>query len=305
MTEPLAPPSSTETWPALPLAEWEPTRATLHMWTQIVGKVRTELSAPVNHWWHSTLYVTPRGLTTSIIPFGPDSFDVEFDFLDHKVVVRTSRGQTKSVGMYPRSVADFYREFMATLKSLGIEVKIWTQPQEVPDAIHFDQDEQHASYDGEYVRRLHRILMSCDEVFKQFRGRFLGKCSPVHFFWGGFDLAVTRFSGRRAPERPDADPVTREGYSHEVISLGWWAGSGDVKDPAFYAYAAPEPPGFTTARVRPAAVTYHTGLKLYLLMYDDVRKSSDPRRSILSLAQTTYEAGSTMGGWPMDLERLG
>jgi hypothetical protein len=275
------------------------------MWTQIVGKVRTELSPPVNHWWHSTLYVTPRGLTTSAIPFGDGMFDVEFDFLADKVVIRTSRDQTKSVGMYPRSVADFYREFMTTLKSVGVDVKIWTMPQEVPDPIHFEQDEQHASYDGEHVRRFHRVLMSCDEVFKEFRGRFLGKCSPVHFFWGSFDLAVTRFSGKRAPERPGADPVTREAYSHEVISLGWWAGSGDVKDPAFYAYAAPEPAGFKTARVRPASVTYHTGLSLYLLMYDDVRQNPDPRGAILSFAQSTYEGGSTMGGWPADLERLG
>src|SRR5437870_5727019 len=177
-------------WPALPLAEWEPTRATLHMWTQIAGKIRTVLTPPVNHWWHSTLYVTPRGLTTSAIPFGADSFDIEFDFLDHKVVIRHSRGQVMQVGMYPRSVADFYQELMAALKSLDIEVKIWTMPQEVPDPIHFDQDQQHASYDGEQARRFWRVLASCDQVLKEFRGRFLGKCSPVHFFLVCFDLAV-------------------------------------------------------------------------------------------------------------------
>jgi hypothetical protein len=275
------------------------------MWTQIVGKVRAKLTPPVNHWWHTALYVSARGLTTSAIPFGPDVFDIEFDFLDHQVVIRTSRGQVKSVRLYPRSVADFYQEFMTTLKSAGIDVKIWTTPQEVPEAIPFERDQQHASYNADAARRFWGALASCDAVLKEFRGRFLGKCSPVHFFWGSFDLAVTRFSGKRAPERPGADVITREAYSHEVISAGWWPGSGDVKGPAFYAYAAPEPPGFKTARVRPQTAVYHTGLNLHLLMYDDVRQSSDPRRALMGFLQTTYEAGSTMGGWSTDLERLG
>jgi hypothetical protein len=294
--------SSADAWPALPLLEWEPTRATLHMWTQIVGKVRMALSPPLNHWWHVTLYVSPRGFTTSAIPYGAQQFDIEFDFLADQVVIRTSRGNIETVRLYPRSVADFYQEFMAKLKSAGVEVEISMAPQEVPNPIPFNQDREHASYDAEQARRFWRVLMSCDHVFKEFRGGFTGKCSPVHFFWGSFDLAVTRFSGRRAPPRPGADRMTREAYSHEEISLGWWPGGGAVKDAAFYAYAAPEPEGFKTRPIQPGSALYDQTLGEYLMMYGDVRKSGDPRAAVLAFAQSTYDSGAQLGKWDTALE---
>src|SRR2546423_14552153 len=253
-----------ENWPALPYEAWKDTCETLHMWTQIVGKVRMELSPPVNHWWHVTLYVTPRGLTTSAIPYQRGTFAVNFDFIEHNLFVLTSDGTSKTLPLIPRSVAAFYREFMACLQALGIEVTINTLPSEIRNPIRCDEDEIHASYDPVYAQRFWRILVQVDKVFKEFCSPFLGKSSPVHFFWGSFDLAVSRFSGRRAPERPGADGITREAYSHEVISVGWWPGSGEVKGPAFYAYAAPEPPGFKTARVRPQSAIYHPGLNEYL-----------------------------------------
>ncbi len=284
-------------WPELPLAAWEDTYHTLHMWTQIVGKVRLALSPRTNHWWEVPLYVNSVGLTTSPIPYSGGAFEIQFDFIQHKLVIQTSHATSRTIALAPRSVADFYREFMATLAELGIEVKIWTMPCEVADPIAFDQDTQHASYDAEYVLRFWQILVSCDAVFKQFRAAFIGKASPVHFFWGSFDLAVTRFSGRRAPEREGADPITREAYSHEVISAGFWPGGGDVRGAAFYCYAAPEPEGFSKHPVRPPEAFYHPQMKEFLLMYDDVRKADSPQGRLLEFLQSTYDAGADLGKW--------
>ena len=297
-----------EAWPEIRLADWKDTCATLHMWTQIVGKIRLELTPRVNHWWNVPLYVSSRGLNTSIIPYGNRCFEMEFDFLEDRLVIRTTDPKTASVALAPRSVADFYREVMAVVRSLGIDVKIWTMPVEVADAIPFDEDQVHASYDGEYARRLWRILLSVDDVFKEFRSRFVGKSSPVHFFWGSFDLAVTRFSGRRAPERNDPDPVLRkimqEAYSHEVISAGWWPGGGEVKEAAFYCYAAPPAAGFEKQKVRPGEAFYHSGLGEYLLMYDQVRLAKSPSAALMEFLQSTYEAGATTGKWDREaLER--
>jgi hypothetical protein len=286
-----------DAWPDLPLEAWRDTYATLHMWTQIVGKVRLALSPPINHWWHVTLYVTARGLTTSPIPYGTRTFVVNFDFIDHNLLIQTSDGTSKSLGLSPRSVAEFYHEFMAALHALHIDVTINTLPQEVPNPIHCDEDDVHASYDPEYAQRCWRILVQTDRVFKEFRARFIGKCSPVHFFWGSFDLAVTRFSGRRAPERPGADRITREAYSHEVISGGFWPGSGSVQEAAFYAYAAPAPPGLERAAIRPASAWYSAELGEFLLRYDDVRRADDPDAMLLDFLQSTYDAAADLAGW--------
>ncbi len=293
-----------DSWPELPLAAWQDTYATLHMWTQIVGKVRLALSPRINHWWEVALYVNARGLTTSAIPYDGRNFAIQFDFVDHKLIIETSWGTSKTLALKPQSVADFYAEFMPALRSLGIEVKIWTMPVEVPNPVRFTSDTQHASYNPEYAHRFWQILVSCDDIFKEFRAGFIGKDSPVHFFWGSFDLCVTRFSGRRAPERVGADSITREAYSHEVISAGFWPGGGDIKGAAFYAYAAPEPAGFAEQRVRPAATFYHPQLKEFLLMYDDVRRAASPRQDLLSFLQSTYEAGANLAKWDRkELER--
>jgi hypothetical protein len=296
--------SLSEAWPSLPLDAWSDTSDTLHMCTQIVGKIRLALSPFENHWWHSTLYVGPRGLTTSAIPYGTGLFEIRFDFLDHNLVVETSNGATRIVRLSARPVAEFYRDVMATLASLGIDVKIYGVPVEVPHPIPFDQDLTHASYDPEYVRRFWRILMSASTVLREFRGRFTGKSSPVHFFWGSFDLAVTRFSGRRAPAREGADAVTREAYSHEAISAGFWPGGGGVKGPAFYAYAAPEPAGFARSPVRPAPAFYSSELSEFLLMYDDVRSAESPKADLLAFLESTYEAAANLAHWDREsLER--
>jgi hypothetical protein len=293
-----------DSWPELPLEAWRDTYATLHMWTQIVGKVRLALSPRINHWWEVPLYVNARGLTTSAIPYNDGDFDVQFDFIDHKLIIRASWGASKTLALKAQSVADFYAEFMAALRSLGIEVKIWTMPVEVPNPVRFTSDMQHASYDPEYAHRFWQILVLCDDVFKEFRAGFIGKNSPVHFFWGSFDFCVTRFSGRRAPERVGADAVTREAYSHEVISAGFWPGAGDIKGAAFYAYAAPEPAGLGEQRVQPAAAFYHPQLHEFLLMYDDVRRAASPREALLSFLQSTYEAGANLAHWDRkELER--
>ncbi|HWZ96253.1 MAG TPA: DUF5996 family protein [Candidatus Dormibacteraeota bacterium] len=283
-------------WPPLPLASWQDTYATLHMWTQIVGKIRLALAPKANHWWNVPLYVYPRGLTTSAIPFAKRTFDLRFDFLDHKLVLETSDGQVKSLSLFARSVADFYEAFMDLLHSADIDVKIWKMPVEIPNPIPFDQDHTHASYDPESVRRFWQILVSVDRVFQEFRSRFLGKSSPVHFFWGSFDLAVTRFSGRRAPERPGADFITREAYSHEVSSVGFWPGSG-FEGPAFYSYMAPEPPGFRDSRVHPNAAFYHPKLNEFILMYDAVCTAPSPCAALLDFCQSTYEAGAQLAHW--------
>jgi hypothetical protein len=286
-----------ECWPSLPLASWKDTYATLHMWTQIVGKVRLQLTPVINHWWNVPLYVTARGLTTSRIPYGARSFELWFDFLRHKLVLETTDGIRKTVPLAPRSVAEFYGELMEMLRSEGIKIKIWRMPVEIPNPIPFDQDHAHRSYDHLSVAKFWRILLSVDAVFSQFRSEFIGKSSPVHFFWGSFDLAVSRFSGRRAPERPGADAMTREAYSHEVSSVGFWPGGGDVKDAAFYSYVVPEPQGFREATARPDAAYYEKQLGEFLLMYEDVRKAESPTSSILEFCRSTYEAGAKLGNW--------
>jgi hypothetical protein len=293
-----------ESWPVLPLEAWQDTCSTLHMWTQIVGKVRLAQSPLVNHWWEVPLYVSARGLTTSAIPYRLGIFEVEFDFLHHNLVIHTSQDQLKTIPLAPRSVADFYKEFMAALASVGIDVKIWHMPVEIPNPIAFDRDTQHASYDREYVNRFWRILLAVDSIFQEFRSGFIGKNSPVHFFWGSFDLCVTRFSGRRAPVRAGADLITREAYSHEVISAGFWPGGGEIKGPAFYAYAAPEPAGYGQSPVRPGKAFYHSGMKEFLLMYDDVRLEASPRSALLEFLQSTYDAAANLGNWDRaELER--
>jgi hypothetical protein len=291
-------------WPPLPLAEWKDTCETLHMWTQIVGKVRMHLSPPMNHWWHVPLYVSARGLTTSSIPYGWRVFDIDFDFIDHHLGIETSDGRTASMPLKPMAVADFYREFMARLGTLGIDVHIGATPSEVPNPIPFAEDYAHKSYNPDQAHRFWRALVSADTVFKEFRSRFTGKCSPVQFFWGSFDLAVTRFSGRRAPARTGADTITQEAYSHEVSSAGFWPGSGEIQDAAFYAYTAPPPEGLAEAKVQPASAFYHKGLGEFLLMYDEVRKSSSPREKLLAFLQSTYEVGANLAGWSRkELER--
>ncbi|HKF03788.1 MAG TPA: DUF5996 family protein [Candidatus Sulfotelmatobacter sp.] len=284
-------------WPALPLEGWKDTCATLHMWTQIVGKVRLALTPLINHWWNVPLYVNARGLTTSSIPYRDRPFELWFDFLDQQLVLQMSDGSRKALPLRPMSVADFYKEVLGMLRSSGIEVKIWHMPVEVADPIPFDKDRVHASYDPEAAQRFWTILLSVQCVFEEFRSRFLGKCSPIHFFWGSFDLAVTRFSGRPAPERPGADRITREAYSHEVSSVGFWPGGGTVSGPAFYSYAAPEPQGFRDWPVQPASARYDPQLSEFLIMYDDVRASTSPSAALLDFCQSTYEAAASPGKW--------
>jgi hypothetical protein len=285
-----------ECWPSLPLDSWKETYATLHMWTQIVGKVRLALTPLVNHWWNVPLYVTSRGLTTSRIPYAERAFELRFDFIRHQLVLETSDGLVKTLALAPRTVAEFYQEFMAMLRAADIEVKIWRMPVEIPNPIRFDQDRVHASYDPEFVERFWRVLLSVDSVFNQFRSGFIGKSSPVHFFWGSFDLAVSRFSGRRAPERSGADAMTREAYSHEVSSVGFWPGSG-IDGPAFYSYTVPQPGGFKGASVEPKVAFFNAQLDEFILMYDEVRKSQSPSTALLEFCRTTYEAGAELGKW--------
>jgi hypothetical protein len=266
------------------------------MWTQVVGKIRLALSPRVNHWWHVVFYVTARGLTTSPIPCGGDrTFEVTFDFIRHELRIETNGGDVRTVPLAPMAVADFYATFMQALHELGVEVRIWRMPVEVPSPIRFDLDRQHASYDAAWATRWWRVLQDVNIVLQEFRGGFIGKSSPVHFFWGSFDLAVTRFNGRQAPERPDS--IMREAYSHEVISAGFWPGGGAVNDAAFYAYAAPEPPGFKTCSVDPAAAFYKEDLGEFLLMYEDVRASDSPRETLLAFLQSTYEHAADLAKW--------
>ena len=286
-----------ETWPELALKDWKPTYHNLHMWTQIVGKVRLELSPKTNHWWSVPLYIDARGLTTSPIPYGKDVFEIRFDFVDHKLIVDRCDGRRRVLALEPRTVADFYAEFMSTLRSLDLDIAIYAKPVEVMDPIPFAEDTLYRAYDADAAYRFWRIVTSCDSVFKQFRARFVGKSSPVHFFWGSFDLAVTRFSGRRAPERPGADAITREAYSHEVISAGWWPGGSGVDGPAFYCYAAPEPAGLPQQKVQPESAFYHPDLKEFILLYDETRKSQAPERMLLEFLQSTYEAAAALARW--------
>jgi len=294
-------------WPALAYDDWADTAATLHMWTQVVGKVRMALSPPVNHWWHVPLYVSARGLTTSPIPAGGRSFEMVFDFLDHQLRVTCSDGRGEAVALRPISVAQFYREAMAALAALGVEPHIWTTPCEVENPIPFEADETHRAYDAQAAQRFWRVLARADTVMKDFRARFIGKASPVHFFWGSFDLAVTRFSGRRAPPHPGSAvlpaSVSVEAYSHEVSSCGFWPGAPGVA-PLFYAYAYPEPPGFADVQVRPTAARWELALGEFVLPYDEMRQAADPDAALLDFFQSTYAAAADLGDWPRaELER--
>jgi len=289
--------SDPEFLPALPFDSWKDTQATLHMWTQVVGKVRLKLCPLVNHWWNVPFYITARGLTTSAMPYDAGIVEVQFDFIENKLFITTSEGGVRTLPLRPQSVAEFYQSFMAALGELGVKVKIWTRPCEIPDPIPFEKDQIHASYDAEAAHWFWRILVWVDAVLKEFRAGFIGKVSPVHFFWGSFDHAVTRFSGRPAPARPGADSITCEAYSHEVSSAGFWPGGGDIKGPAFYSYAAPEPPGFSERRVGPKAAFYHPQMKEFLLMYDDVRTADSPKAALMEFLQGTYEAAAVCANW--------
>ncbi|HVW69213.1 MAG TPA: DUF5996 family protein [Steroidobacteraceae bacterium] len=289
---------ATEAWPQLPLEEWRDTYATVHMWTQIVGKVVLARTPLINHYWNVSFRVTSRGLTTPTLTCGDDrTLNLTFDFVSHELVARCSDGRAHSIALAPRPVAAFYEDTREMLRELGIEVRIWTTPVEIPNPIPFERDNVHASYDARYVQRFWQILLRVSRVLEEFRAGFIGKCSPVHFFWGSFDLAVTRFSGRRAPERPGADAVTREAYSHEVISHGFWPGGGAVPSAAFYSYTAPEPAGLKTAGVQPAEAFYSKDLSEFILPYDAVRATSDPAATLRRFLESTYDAGATLAGW--------
>jgi hypothetical protein len=294
--------SRDEAWPDLPYAAWKDTCATLHLWTQVVGKVRLACTPWLNHSWHVPLYVTVRGLTTSPIPYRDRAFAIDFDFTRHTLDIATSDGARKQIALEPRAVADFYALVMAALAELGILVRITQLPSEIPQAVPFGRDRTHRAYDPEYARRFWRALVRADQVLKRFRTSFIGKSSPVHFFWGSFDLAVTRFSGRRAPPHPGgvpglSDAVVREAYSHELSSAGFWPGGGGVDYAAFYSYAYPEPDGFRTAAVEPAAAAFSTALGEFLLPYDAVRVASDPDATLLAFLTSTYEAAANAGKW--------
>ena len=294
--------SSLDVWPDLPLEAWSATCATLHLWTQIVGKLRLVQCPWVNHSWHATLYVTARGLTTLPIPLGARVFQIDFDFITHQLIVHSSDGITGGFALEPQTVAVFYARLMKELSKLNLHVTIQKRPNEVVDPIAFDQDEVHRAYDPVYANRFWRVLVQADRVLKQFRARFIGKCSPVHFFWGAPDLAVTRFSGRRAPEHPGGIPnlpdwVAREAYSHEVSSCGFWPGGGPIPYPAFYSYAYPEPVGFPEAPVRPGDAFYSTDLREFILAYDVVRKAASPDDTLLDFLQTTYDAAASLSKW--------
>jgi Family of unknown function (DUF5996) len=292
-------------WPALPFAEWKDTAITLHMWTQIVGKIRLALSPWTNHSWHVTLYVTSRGLTTSPIPHGTSTFEIRFDFIDHELRILKSDGAVRVLKLRPQPVAKFYREVMNALAEMKLPVTINTTPNEIENPIPFDQDEEHRSYDREYANLFWCVLVQSDRVFKEFRSRFCGKCSPVHFFWGSFDLAVTRFSGRPAPPHPGgvphlADEITREAYSQEVSSLGFWPGNAAAPTPLFYSYAYPEPPGFAQAKIQPESAFYEAKLREFILPYDAVRTAEKPDEVLLDFAQSAYDAASKLGKWDRD-----
>jgi hypothetical protein len=289
-------------WPSLPLEAWSDTCTTLHLWTQIVGKIRLAQSPWINHSWGVTLYVTSRGLTTSPIPYHERTFEIDFDFLEHRVTIESNDGGVGTVELAPQPVAAFYSRLMNELARFDLHVDIYKKPNEVPEPIRFDQDEVHRAYDREYANRFWRILVQADRVLKEFRAGFIGKCSPVHLFWGALDLAVTRFSGRTAPEHPGGIPnlpdrITREAYSHEVSSCGFWPGGGAVAYPAFYSYAYPEPPGFAEAAVKPAGAFYSKELREFILPYDVVRQAGGPDNVLLEFLQSTYEAAANLGKW--------
>ena len=296
-----------DSWPALPLAAWQDTYATLHMWTQVVGKISLALTPRVNHWWNAALQVTARGLKTPALRCGGHCFDIEFDFVEHRLRIRRQDGVLRMLALAPRSVADFHRELMAVLAGMELPVHIWPVPVEVPEPIPFAEDHGHTAYDSEYAGRCWRILLQTARVLEEFRSGFIGKCSPVHFFWGSFDLAVTRFSGRPAPARPGADPITREAYSHEVISHGFWPGTrpaagggtgdGVVAEPAFYAYAAPEPAGLADARIRPEGAFYSTAVKEFILPYEAMRRAAAPEQVLRAFLDSTYVQAADLAAW--------
>lgn len=294
----------TDAWPRLTLEDWAATQTTLHRWTQIVGKTRLALAPMQNHWWQAVLYVTGNGLTTSPIPYGERAFEVEFDFINHALVIRTSDGDTRTLPLAPHAVADFYAEYMSALRSLGIDVRIWPRPVEMADTTPFAEDREHASYDGEAARRCWQVLVHADTALKEFRGRFIGKASPSHFFWGGFDIACTRFSGRTAPRHPGGIPntpdyVNFEAYSHECISAGWWPGAvgSPMTEPAFYAYAYPEPAGCGSALIGPASAYWFPEMRLWILPYESVRTSPHPEQALLEFLQSTYDAAADLLKW--------
>ena len=294
--------STSADWPSLPYAEWKDTSTTLHMWTQIVGKIRLAQMPWMNHAWHVALYVTSRGLSTMPMPYGARTFQLDFDFIDHQLFIETSDGDVQTIALRPRSVADFYRELFSELRDVGIDITIRTTPNELENPIPFDQDEVHAAYDAEYAHRFWCALVQIDRVFKQFRARFYGKCSPVHFFWGSFDLAVTRFSGRTAPRHPGGVPncpdwVTCDAYSYEVSSCGFWPGGDAMPYPLFYSYVYPEPAGFAQAVVRPAQAVYDNTMREFVLPYDVVRQADSPDAVLLDFLQSTYEAATELGKW--------
>jgi Family of unknown function (DUF5996) len=301
--------SNAEAWPSLPLEAWSDTCATLHMWTQILGKIRLTQSPWINHSWHVTLYVTARGLTTSPIPYGNRTFQIDFDFINHQVTIQSSDGGVAGFSLQPQSVATFYRRLRNEMVKLELHVNINEKPNEIPDPIPFDQDETHKVYDPVYANRFWRVLVQADRVFKEFRARFVGKCSPVHYFWGAPDLAVTRFSGRPAPQHPGGVPhlpnrVAREAYSHEVSSCGFWPGGGPVAYPVFYSYAYPEPSGFASAPVKPSGAFYSKDLREFILPYDVVRAAESPDETLLDFLQATYEAAANLANWDRNfLER--
>ena len=301
--------SREQTWPSLPLEAWSETYATLHMWAQIVGKIRLAQSPWLNHSWHTTLYVTSSGLTTTPIPYRARTFQIDFDFLTHTLHIRASDGRTSTLPLEPQSVAAFYRRIVEEMGRLDLHVNIHKKPNEVPAPVRFDEDESHRAYDREYAHRFWQILVQADRVLKEFRARFIGKCSPVHLFWGALDIAVTRFSGRSAPKHPGGVPnlpdwVTQEAYSHEVSSCGFWPGGGALAYPAFYSYAYPEPAGFAEARIKPDAGFYSSDLREFILPYDVVRRSTSPDEILLDFLQTTYEAAANLANWDrMSLER--
>jgi len=291
-------------WPALPLEEWRDTYETLHMWTQVVGKIALALAPRLNHFWNVALQVTPRGLATLPLSRGDRSLTFAFDFIDHSLVAQDSNGELAGLPLQPQSVADFYRAAMKLTHDIGLDVHIWPMPVEVPNPIRFDTDVVHHSYDAASAQRFWHALVVMKPVFEEFRSRFTGKSSPVHFFWVSFDLASSRFSGRRAPERAGADPMTLEAYSHEVISHGFWPGGGALPEPAFYGYSAPEPDGFKEAAVRPAAAYYNRDFNEFILPYEAVRRSASPSADLTAFLESTYAAGADLAGWNRaELER--
>jgi hypothetical protein len=297
-----ADPGGAGAWPSLPLEAWRDTYATLHMWTQVIGKIRLARAPMVNHWWHVPLYVTARGLTTSPVPYGTRTFQIDFDFITHRLSIVTSDGAERAFELGSYAVAEFYERVSAAMTELGLHVKIWTHPVEVETSIPFEQDREHATYDPEYANRLWRILLQADRVLHEFRGGFLGKASPVHFFWGGFDLAMTFFSGRPAPPHPGGvpnvgDQVNQEAYSHECSSAGFWPGGGAIQEPAFYAYTYPEPDGYADHPVRPEQAFYSPQMRLFVLRYEDVRGAADPDGALLAFLRSTYGAAAELAAW--------